>query len=100
VAVMEMEAVPVYKHWGRSLRDLKPGRLLVLTGEGSVRRYDTGEPVEELRTSIILREVSQIRPARAAKVDGIPVNNNGTPRKNGTPRQWIVTEGSFLVWWE
>lgn len=100
MAVMEMETGPVYAHCGRRLKDLKPGRLLTLTGEGSVRRFDTGEPVTPGKTSLILREVSHMRPARAAVVDGIPVNNDGTPRKNGTPRQWIVAEGSFLVWWE
>lgn len=100
MAVMEMEAGPVYANCGRRLRDLKPGRLFTLTGEGSVRRYDTGEMVNPGKISIILENVSHMRPARAAMVQGVPVNNDGTPRKNGTSRQWIVTEGTFLVWWE
>lgn len=98
MTVAEVETVPEYKNFGRSLKDLKVGRLLTLTGEGSVFRYDTGEPVKP-KTSIILREISHIRPARRAVVDGIPVNGDGSPRKNGTPRQWIVSEGSFIVWW-
>lgn len=92
------ENPPAFQHCGRRLKDLKPGRLITLTGEGDVLRYDTGEPIK-VKTSIVLNHVSQVRPAGKAVVDGMPVNGDGTPRKNGIRRQLIVSEGAFLVWW-
>lgn len=98
VTVVEVETGPTYEHCGRRLKDLKPDRLITLTGDGNVMRYDTGELVSS-KESVLLTDVSQVRPAGRAIIAGIPVNNDGTPRRNGIVRHWIVTEGSFLVWW-
>ena len=87
-----------YQHCGRKIKELEIQRLLTFTGQGSVRNFETGLPTNP-GSSISLTEVSELRGTGAAVVEGVPVNRDGSLRKNGNPRRLIVSEGSFLVWW-
>lgn len=78
--------------------DILPGRLLTLTTKGQARWNDTHAPVTA-PASLRVTEVIPLRGASAALVTGIPVRNNGRPSLAKNPREVIVSEGAFVVWW-
>lgn len=89
---------PKYEHCGQRIFDIEPDRLLTLTGTGVARWYETGDVIKK-PMSISVTEVTQLRGPRAAIVKGHQVNGNGLVRKNGSEKQWLVSEGAFVVWW-
>lgn len=98
--MIERSLTPKYDHCGQRIFDIEVGRLLTLTGTGIAKWYETGDAIKESKSmAISVTEVTQLRGARAAIVKGYPVNGNGMLRKNGTQRQWLVSEGAFVVWW-
>ena len=95
---MARTIAPRYEHCGQGIFDIKPERLLTLTGTGVVTWFETGDPIKK-SMSISVTEVTQLRGARAAIVKGFQTNGNGMIRKNGSEKQWLVSEGAFVVWW-
>lgn len=95
---MDRALAPKYDHSGQKIFDIEPTRLLTLTGAGVAKWYETGDVIKK-SMSITVTEVTQLRGARAAIVKGFQVNGNGLIRKNGSERQWLVSEGAFIVWW-
>lgn len=96
--MLDRSLAPKYDNCGQRIFDIEPNRLLTLTGTGVARWFETGDAIKN-PMSIAVTHVTQLRGARAALVKGFTVNGSGMLRKNGQERQWLVKEGSFVVWW-
>lgn len=78
--------------------DIEVGRLITLTSLGVAHWNDTRAPVIK-PCSLRVLGVIHLRGAAASLVSGLVVRNNGTVAGVKKPREVVVQEGSFVVWW-